>query len=109
MIEEAEEARTPDVVLAEVARKYLREGIDEEETRSRLRSMQSATTITPIDVNVGVQSGKAFIELADKATKERLQRPSLFDAIILATARTYQAKIVTGDEHFRGLPEAISI
>jgi len=109
MIEEAEEARTPDVVLAEVARKYLRDGMGEPEIESRLSSIESATTITSIDTNVGIQSAKAFLELANKATKEKLQRPSLFDAIILATARIHQAKVITGDEHLRGLPEVIPI
>jgi len=34
---------------------------------------------------------------------------SLFDAIILATARTLNAKIITGDEHFRDLDETLWI
>jgi len=33
--------------------------------------------------------------------------PSLADAIILATARILDAKVVTGDQHFRGLPNVI--
>jgi len=109
MIEDADEARTPDIVLAEVARKYLREGIHEAEVRSRLNSMQSATIITGIDIDVGIQSARAFVELEGKATSEKLRRPSLFDAIVLATARAYQAKAVTGDEHLLGLPDVIPI
>jgi len=109
MIEEAEEALTPDTVLAEVARKYLREGLDETDIGSRLRSIHAATTVTSIDIEVGIQSARAFLELADKALRERLQRPSLFDAIVLATTRAYQAKLITGDEHLLGLPEVISI
>jgi len=109
MIEDADEARTPDIVLAEVARKYLRESIDEAEVRSRLLSIQSATIITAIDVNVGIRSAQAFLELTEKSKKEGLQRPGLFDAIMLATARTYQAKVITGDEHLLGLPEVIPI
>jgi len=109
MIEDADEARTPDIVLAEVARKYLLERIDEAEVRSRLDSMQSATIITAIDVNLGIRSAEAFLELTDKAAKEKLQRPGLFDAIVLATARAYQAKVITGDEHLLGLPEVIPI
>lgn len=109
MIEDADEPRTPDIVLAEVARKYLREGIEEAEVGSRLGSIQSATTITPIDINIGIQSAKAYIELTEKAAREKLQRPSLFDAIVLATARAYQAKVITGDEHLLGFTEVVPI
>jgi predicted nucleic acid-binding protein len=35
--------------------------------------------------------------------------PSLFDAILLATARTLGAKLLTGDEHFKGIDETIWI
>jgi len=33
----------------------------------------------------------------------------LVDSIMLATARVRKMKVVTGDEHFRDLPEAIMI
>jgi predicted nucleic acid-binding protein len=35
--------------------------------------------------------------------------PSLFDAIVLATARVYDSKVVTGDELFEGLSETLLI
>jgi predicted nucleic acid-binding protein len=43
----------------------------------------------------------------EKAKRERLNNPSLFDAIVLVTAREYGSSVVTGDEHFRGLVETI--
>jgi predicted nucleic acid-binding protein len=42
-----------------------------------------------------------------EAKKEDFTTPSLFDAIPLAAARLLRAKILTGDEHFRNLPETI--
>ena len=40
----------------------------------------------------------------ENAKKYKLNTPGLFDAIILATCRLLEAKIVTGDEHFKNLP-----
>jgi predicted nucleic acid-binding protein len=109
MLGEAEEVRTPDVVLAEIARKYRRERVEEKRVRSRLQTISAASLVTPIDSEVALRSGSAFLELMEKAKKERLRNPSLFDAIILATARTYTSKVLTGDEHFTDLPETISL
>lgn len=109
LIREAEEVRTPDIVLAEVARKYLREEVDETRIKERLETIRSASSIVPIDNAVAFQAGKAFLELAEKAKKERGKSPGLFDAIVLATARVYDSRIITGDEHLKTLPETISI
>ena len=49
------------------------------------------------------------MELSEKAKTERLGGPSLFDAIVLATARLLKAKVLTGDEHFKELPETLWI
>jgi len=109
LIGDADEVRTPDIVLAEVARKYLREEVDETRIRERLETIRSASSIVPIDNAVAFQAGKAFLELAEKAKKERGKSPGLFDAIVLATARVYDSRIITGDEHFKTLTETISI
>ena len=109
IIADAGEVRTPDIVLAEISRKYAREKVEDARTRSRLETIRSASTVTPVDVDVALQAGKAFLELAEKAKKERRRAPSLFDAIVLATARIYDSKVITGDEHFRTLPETVLI
>ncbi len=101
--------RTPDIVLAEISRKYHREKADEKRVKSRLETIDSTTLVTPVDAEVALKAGRAYLELVDKARKERLRSPSLFDAIVLATARVYDSKVITGDEHFEKLPEAILI
>lgn len=106
---EADEVRTPDVVLAELSRKYLREKAEVSTVRSRLETITSASLVTPVGVDVAVKAGEAFLELADKAAKQRRRAPSLFDAIVLATARVHDSKVLTGDEHFEGLSETIPI
>ncbi len=109
ILSDAEEVRKPDIVLAEVSRKYSREHADKKRVRSRLVEISSASIITSIDINVAMKAGEAYLELADKAKQERRRMPSLFDAIVLATAREYDSKVVTGDEHFEGLPETVLI
>ena len=104
---EAEEVFTPDTVLAEIARKYHRDGIADATIRTRLASILEASEILRIDEDVALAAGKAYRELESKARDEKLRKPSLFDAIVLADARTQDAKVLTGDRHFMGLPEAL--
>lgn len=106
-LEQADDAFTPSVVLAELARKYLREGTDEATVSGWLRGISEATEPYGIDVRLAVESAKAAAELTAKAKREGLESPGLGDALVLATARETQAKVLTGDRHFKGLPEAI--
>jgi predicted nucleic acid-binding protein len=101
--------RTPDIVLAEIARKYERENVEDKKVRSRLQTINAASLVTPIDLEVALKSGGAYLELLEKAKRAKLKSPSLFDAIILATARVYSSKVLTGDEHFTDLPETITL
>lgn len=109
MLADADEVRTPDIVLAEISRKYLREKAEGSRVRSRLETIASASLVTPVGVEVAMKAGEAFLELVERAAKQRRRAPSLFDAIVLATARVHDSKVLTGDEHFEGLSETISI
>ena len=107
LILEADEVRTPDIVLAEIARKYHREQIDLKTLRARLETVSSTSIVTGINTNLALRTGPAYMELTEKAKREHLDSPSLFDAIVLATTRAYSSSVVTGDKHFRGLTETI--
>ena len=104
-MEEAETVITPDTVLSEVARKYLREGIQEQTVMKRLSTILEASEPAYIDDEVAIEAGRAYLQLEKRAKDAGQRKPSLFDAIVLATARKNKGKILTGDEHFRGLPE----
>jgi predicted nucleic acid-binding protein len=104
---DGEEAFTPSIVLAEVARKYLREGMDEEDVARRLIFIVSRSNILELDVQLSVLAAKAYLELLKTARGKKLKTPSLTDGIVLAAGRMLKAKIVTGDEHFKGLNETI--
>jgi predicted nucleic acid-binding protein len=49
--------------------------------------------------------------LADEINhaQKKIRRNWMADSIILATARSASAKVVTGDQHFEGIPEAVLI
>lgn len=106
---DAEEATTPSIVLAEIARKYLRERIEEKNVLERLLFITANSAIAEINADIGVSAAKAYSELLEKTRREKLNKPSLADGIILATGRCLRAKILTGDEHFKGLDEAVYI
>jgi len=109
LIENAQEVYTPSTVLAEAARKFLREDIDEKTIASWLEIITAASVITQIDSTTALEAAKCHIEIAKKAKMSKQNTPSLFDAIVYATARLNQCKILTGDEHFKNLPETIWI
>lgn len=104
-----EEVVTPFIVLAEIARKYLREGVEEKDVVKRLNFIAANSAVAEIDVELSIAAAKAYLELTEKAKAEKLKKPSLTDGIVLATGRLLKAKIVTGDEHFKGLNEVIHI
>ncbi len=106
-IEDAELVLTPQTVLAEVARKYLREGMKENIIQSRLETISESSETHPVDEAIAIESGKAYLEMERRAKEAKLRKPSLFDAIVLATARLNSSKVLTGDSHFRGLPDTV--
>ena len=107
LIESADEAFTPDTVLAELSRKYLREKFPERLVRERLSAVQGASHVLPITPELAMSASKAYLELVETARRRRLRSPSLFDGLFLGAARQQEAKVVTGDPHFQDLPETI--
>jgi len=109
LIETAEDWYTPDTVLAELARKYLRERSPEKLVRERLTAVHGASHVLRTTSDLAIAGSNAYLELSDKAKRQKLRSPSLFDGLVLGAARMHDAKVVTGDPHFEGLPETIWI
>jgi len=109
MLEGASETYTPGTVLAEVARKYFREGVEQPVVLDRLKIVAEASDVTSISVEGALETARCYMQLLDEAEKAGLKTPSLFDAIVLATAKLLKAKVLTGDEHFRNLSETLWI
>ena len=107
ILQNAEKVCTPSTVLAEVARKFLRESIKEETIVLWLETITDASEIIQIDLAIALEAAKSQILLSEKAKNAKQNTPSLFDAMVHATAKINQCKILTGDQHFKDLPETI--
>ncbi|MFQ6136491.1 MAG: type II toxin-antitoxin system VapC family toxin [Candidatus Hydrothermarchaeales archaeon] len=89
-----EEYCTPSIVLYEVYKKIKRE-ISEEKALEAYAYIVAYTSIVPLTEDLAVEA--AEISLG--------RGLSMADAMIKATAQKYNAKIITGDEHFKGLKD----
>ncbi|HEV2519325.1 MAG TPA: PIN domain-containing protein [Thermoplasmata archaeon] len=98
-------AVTPDLVLAEVCRKFDRDGLDRPTIESRLRVMRGLSGIAEISLAVALAVPQADKDLRATARAKRTNMPGLGDAIILATARARNGTVLTGDPHFKDIPE----
>jgi predicted nucleic acid-binding protein len=102
-------SKDPRYCVGRNLKKYVREKAEMDTVKSRLETITSASLVTPVEIEVAMKAGEASIEVAAKAAKQRRKAPSLFDAIVLATVRVHDSKVLTGDEHFEGLPDTILI
>ena len=75
--------------------------------RKWLQTISEATQVIEIDIRLAGESAKASMELVKKARDEGLRKPGFVDAIVLATARVCRSQVLTGDCHFKGLPETM--
>jgi len=99
---EGERAATATITIAELKEKYLRESWKYFD--GDLSFIASMTLIINLDKNISVRAGEA-----NASMKTRVKGWGIADSIVLATAQVENAKVVTGDEHFRGLTEAVLI
>jgi len=104
-LENAEEVCTPNIVLAETARKCLREGNYEKTVTEWLDLITTASNIVQIYPTLALQVAKCQSELFKREKRFRQNMPSLFYAIVLAIARINMCKILTGDECFKDFPK----
>ena len=103
----AEVAATPDLVLAEVARKLARDGIGRTVVRRKISDISTLSQVIPVNLDIALGVFEADVELRQHAKLSRLNSPGLSDAVILSTARTLHGRVLTGDPHFRSLSETI--
>ena len=101
---------TPNIVLLEIAGKYIREGLPKDLVRARLLFIVTKSEIVEFDHELAVSAAECLLELRAHAKKLGLKKkPGIADGLILALARRLGMKILTGDEHFKNLPEAIYV
>ncbi len=96
MVEGPEVLFTPALCLTEIKAKYLAERRD---PADRLSFIKSRTSIVEVDASVAEQG-------ADLKVEHKLHT---VDALVLASARKVGGELVTGDNHFRGLPGVLML
>jgi len=92
---------TPTIVLAELSDLYERKKVSNWERD--LGFIISKTTILDLNQELATESGKTKNDIR----KKHKTKFGLADAIILATARKMNAKVVTGDKHFEKISEVL--
>ena len=92
---------TSSITLAEVVSKFARKGRD---IKLALTAMEDNSTIQPADASLGRLAGEVHAEI-----KRKVRDFGLADAFVLATARSKLSKVLTGDPHFKSLPETVLI
>jgi predicted nucleic acid-binding protein len=96
-----EEAYTLILSIAEVISRAKRTGKNTDEVYNAISLNSRIINITP---ELSRDAGILHAEM-----RKKIKDFGLIDAFILLTARKMNAKIITGDEHFRGFKEAILI
>lgn len=95
-------AATSAITLAEMQEKYLREKW--EFFQEDLNFITTRTILIPLDRSIALLAGE--INYSQKKIRKDW---GMADSIILATARSASAKVVTGDPHFKDMPDAVLI
>jgi predicted nucleic acid-binding protein len=93
-------AATATITIAELKEKYLKQnwGFFDED----LAFIITNTLVVPLDRAISVSAGEINYQM-----KKKVKDWGMSDSIVLATARISSAKVVTGDEHFKGVSDAI--
>jgi predicted nucleic acid-binding protein len=94
--------------VAEVSRRLLREveaGKEASDQRSRhVDFIRASSQILDVTFDTAIAAGENATEM-----KKRIAGWGLADSIILVHAREANARVVTGDEHFRKVKEGLFI
>ena len=99
---EGDGAATSTMTLANLREKYAREHwawFDQD-----LAFVTTRTQVVPLDRALALMAGQLNYE-----RKSLVRGWGMADSVVLATARSASAKVVTGDRHFEGLPDAIML
>lgn len=97
---ESREAATATITISELREKYLKESWNY--FNEDLNFITSTALVVPLEKAVAISAGEI-----NHAMKRAIKGWGISDSIILATARLSSARVVTGDEHFKGLKETI--
>ena len=104
-IENAENEVTINILnLAELSSFFARKNIETDKIKGIFEIILSFSKIHNLNVDFSRNAGILHCEMRKKE-----KNFGLIDAFVLLTSRELKARIITGDEHFRNVKEAILI
>ena len=92
LLEREESVLIPTIVVYEVHKKLRR--VSGETIADRFISYAFRSRIVSLDMNLAVAAATVALQT----------RLAMADSIIYATARSFQAELITSDSHFQGMP-----
>ncbi|MHA1664337.1 MAG: PIN domain-containing protein [Candidatus Njordarchaeales archaeon] len=99
---------TPSIVMAELAWKYFREHVNPNDIKLRLLFILKKTDIININHDIAITGAKFTLFLRENAKKLKMKKkPGLSDGLVYAMTKIFNGKLLTGDLHFKGLPDVI--
>ncbi len=103
IIEGLEEKLTPTICLAELYAKTLK--VENKELAEKQRTfVKERSALVPLDETIAIKSTET-----DVAVKKKIEGWGLADSIVYATGMLKEARIITGDAHFKNLKHVIFI
>jgi len=88
---------TSTITLTEGVRFFIAGTGDEVTIRTCLDDIRARSSVLPVDEDIAVVAGHL----------KKREVAGIADSIILATARNGDHKVVTGDPHFKDIPDAV--
>ena len=98
---EGKNCATASITIAELSEKYKRENKDFEED---MNFIIARTKVSNLNTEIALKAGEINFD-----NKKKIKNWGMSDSIILATANLLNAKVVTGDEHFRELGAVVML
>ncbi len=100
----AAEALTPASVIGELKEVMLRHDVDAEKIDLIMKYVKGKTTVVNIDAEIAEKAGEINYEY-----KKTIKGWGMLDSLVYAATVARKAKVVTGDTHFKDLPNVIPI
>ncbi|MFY3741331.1 MAG: putative nucleic acid-binding protein [Candidatus Nitrosomirales archaeon] len=89
------------ISIAEIVSKFIRKGL---EPVLALRAITSASVVIDVDTDLSTIAGETHARI-----KSRIKDFGLADAYVLTCSIKYDAKVVTGDPHFKSIKGVVFI
>jgi predicted nucleic acid-binding protein len=106
IIKECKDVYTPSIVVAEIKRKLLREMHEQKASFTSGDKIIEFIRLNSFIVDLDSDLAEKAAEITYEMSAER-KGFGLADGIVLATANKLDSKIVTGDNHFRGMDNVV--